>query len=180
MIKIIYFVHGTTLDNEKNVSSGWADVDLSDLGIQQSIDLREKIAGQHFDVVFCSDLIRAVRSAELTFGENVPIIQDLRLRECNYGEFNASPSDIVEPLQEGNILKPFPGGESYEDVVARMADFLKDLKAKYDGKTVAIVGHKAPQLALDVLLLGKTWGEAFAEDWRKRKAWQPGWEYTLY
>ena len=180
MIKIIYFVHGTTLDNEKNVSSGWADVDLSDLGVQQSIDLRQKIKGQHFDAVFCSDLVRAVHSAELTFGDSVSVIRDPRLRECNYGEFNASPSDIVEPLQEENILKSFPGGESYEDVVTRIAEVLKDLKTNYDGKTVAIVGHKAPQLALDVLLLGKTWTEAFAEDWRKRKAWQPGWEYTLY
>lgn len=180
MIKIIYFVHGTTLDNEKNVSSGWVDVDLSDLGVQQSIDLREKIKGQHFDAVFCSDLVRAVHSADLTFGDAFSIIQDKRLRECNYGDFNAHPSDIVEPLQEKNILVPFPHGESYEDVVTRVADFLKDLKANYDGQTIAIVSHKAPQLALDVLLLGKTWAEAFAEDWRKSKSWRPGWEYTVY
>ena len=62
---------------------------------------------------------------------------------------------------------------------ARMADFLVMLKKNYDGKQVAIVAHKAPQLALDVLLGGKTWEEAFAEDWRKKKAWQPGWEYIV-
>ena len=26
---------------------------------------------------------------------------------------------------------------------------------------------------------GKTWKEAFAEDWRKKHAWQPGWDYTI-
>jgi len=28
-------------------------------------------------------------------------------------------------------------------------------------------------------LKNKTWEQAFAEDWRKTKSWQPGWEYTL-
>lgn len=90
---------------------------------------------------------------------------------------NAKPSDIVEPMQEKCITERFPGGESYEDVKKRIKDFLNFLKKNYDGKHVAIVAHKAPQLALDVLLKNKTWEEAFAEDWRKRKAWRPGWEY---
>ena len=53
------------------------------------------------------------------------------------------------------------------------------LKKKYDGKHIAIVAHKAPQLAFDVLLKNKTWAQAFSEDWRKRNAWQHGWEYTI-
>ncbi|MEK9179467.1 MAG: hypothetical protein AAB893_03290, partial [Patescibacteria group bacterium] len=53
------------------------------------------------------------------------------------------------------------------------------LKKNYDGKNVAIVSHKAPQLALDVLLRGRTWEQAFSEDWRKNKAWQAGWSYML-
>ena len=179
MIKITFFVHGTTTDNEQNLSSGWYDVELSELGIRQSIELRDLIHDKHFDVVFCSDLRRAVHSAELTFGDVVKIIPDMRLRECNYGIFNAHPSEIVEPMQELRIMERFPEGESYEDVRARMQDFLRYLKEHYDGKSVAIVGHKAPQLALDVLLTGQSWEEAFAGDWRKSKAWRPGWEYTL-
>lgn len=179
MIRITYFVHGTTTDNEKGVSSGCYDVDLSDLGVKQSIELKDVIKDKHFDVVFCSNLIRSIHSAELTFGDSVKIIQDARLKECDYGEYNAKPSTIVEPMQEVNITTRFPGGESYEDVKLRINDFLKDLKANYEGKSIAIVAHKAPQLALDVLLGGKTWKQAFAEDWRKRKAWQPGWEYIV-
>ena len=53
------------------------------------------------------------------------------------------------------------------------------LKENYDGKQVAIVAHKGPQLALDVLLKNKNWEQAFAEDWRKTKTWQPGWEYII-
>lgn len=179
MIKITYFVHGTTTDNEKNISSGWYDVDLSDLGIKQSKDLREKIKDKKFDVVFCSDLKRAVDSAKMTFENDVPIVVDSRLRECNYGKYNAASSDMVEPLQEKSIYDKFPEGESYEDVKLRISDFLEFLKANYQNKNIAIVAHKAPQLALDVLINGKSWEQAFAEDWRKTKSWRPGWDYIL-
>lgn len=178
-VSITYFVHGTTTDNQKEISSGWKDIELSDLGIQQSVDLKNLIKDKRFDVVFCSDLIRATHSAELTFKGVVPIVVDERLRECNYGDFNGKSSDIVEPMQKKNIITPFPNGESYEDVKKRITDFLDFLKKNYDGKHVAIVAHKAPQLVLDVLLKGKTWEQAFAEDWRKTHAWQPGWEYEV-
>jgi len=178
-IKITYFVHGTTTDNEQRLSSGWKDIELSELGIQQAKELAGLTADKTFDVVFCSDLKRAIDSANLAWGGKYPIIEDARLRECNYGDYDGKPSELVEPLQEQSITTPMPNGESYEDVKTRIADFLEFLKENYDGKHVAIVAHKAPQLALDVLLKGKTWEEAFAEDWRKRKAWQPGWEYTV-
>ena len=176
-VKITYFVHGTTTDNEQEISSGWSDVELSELGIRQSKDLGKKTSDKRFDVVFTSDLQRAYTSAQLAWGERYKIIQDKRLRECNYGDYNGKPSEVVEPLQERCITIPMPNGESYEDVKARVASFLVDLKRDYDGRPVAIVAHKAPQLSLDVLLRGKTWEEAFAEDWRKTKSWRPGWEY---
>jgi alpha-ribazole phosphatase/probable phosphoglycerate mutase len=176
-VKITYFVHGTTTDNEKGISSGWHDVGLSELGVKESIELKEKIKDKKFDVVFSSDLKRAADSAKLTFEEEV--ILDRRLRECNYGKLNAQLSSIVEPMQEKHIRKRFPDGESYEDVKARITDFLNFLKKNYDGKRVAIVAHKAPQLAMEVILKNKTWEQAFQEDWRKKKVWQPGWEYLL-
>ncbi|MES2931181.1 MAG: histidine phosphatase family protein [Patescibacteria group bacterium] len=178
-VRITYFVHGTTTDNENGLSSGWNDVDLSARGIEQSKELPSLLADSSFDVVFCSDLKRAVRSASLAFGGIYPIIEDSRLRECNYGDMNGLPSGAVEPMQETAITTPMPNGESYEEVKVRIADFLDMLKKEHDGKHVAIVAHKAPQLALEVLLKGKSWDEAFAEDWRKTKAWQPGWEYVL-
>jgi alpha-ribazole phosphatase/probable phosphoglycerate mutase len=150
-VKITYFAHGTTIDNEQEISSGWSDAPLSQLGIQQSIDLQKKIDVSDFDVVFCSDLQRSIQSAKLTFEDKVPIIQDARLKECNYGTYNGQSSEIVEPLQEKHITTNFPEGESYEDVKVRIGEFLEFLKKNYDGKHVAIVGHKAPQFAIEML-----------------------------
>jgi broad specificity phosphatase PhoE len=179
-VTITNFAHGTTTDNENEISSGWHDVELSELGVTQAAQLREIVKDKKFDVVFCSDLKRAVDTAILSFEGNVEIIPDPRLRECYYGELNAGPSSKVEPMcEEECIYNRFPEGESYEDVKERMADFLKFLKESYDGKSVAIVSHKAPQLALEVLLNGKTWEQALKEDWRKTKSWQPGWEYKI-
>lgn len=163
-IRIIYFAHGTTMDNEQEISSGWFDAELSELGIKQSVELKQHIEDKKFDIVFCSDLNRAVYSAKLTFEGIAPIIPDSRLRECNYGKYNAQPSSMVEQMQRKGITVRFPDGESYEDVKIRVADFLRFLKQNHDGKSVAIVAHKAPQLALDVLLKSKTWEEAVAED----------------
>lgn len=155
-VKITYFVHGTTTDNEANISSGWFDVELSELGIQQSKELAKLAEDKQFDVVFCSDLKRAIDSSNLTWGDKYKIIQDERLRECNYGDYNAKSSDEVEPLQEQSITTAMPNGESYEMVKQRIDSFLADVVNEYEGKHIAIVGHKAPQLALDVLLKGMT------------------------
>ena len=178
-VRITYFVHGTTTDNEAHISSGWKDVELSALGVKQSKELREKTVDKKFDTVFCSDLKRAVDSAKLTWGGIYPIIEDKRLRECNYGDLNGVSSDIVEPRQESNFDDPFPSGESYENVKSRVADFLDMLKRDYSGKHVAIVAHKAPQIALEVLLNGLRWEQALANDWRKIGSWKPGWEYEV-
>ena len=178
-VKITYFVHGTTTENEAGLSSGWKDAPLSELGRQQSRELTELTAGYHFDAVFTSDLERAVDSAKIMWGTRYRMIADPRLRECNYGDLNGKASAIVEPLQEQSVTKPMPSGESYEMVKDRVASFLDEMKQDYDGKHIAVVAHKAPQLALDVILKHLSWEQAFAQDWRKSKAWQPGWEYTL-
>lgn len=178
-VKITYFVHGTTTDNENHKSSGWNNAKLSDLGIQQSKDLADQTKHLKFDAVFTSDLSRAIDSAKLTWGTTYPVYADKRLRECNYGNLNGQDSETVEPLQEKSISSPMPNGESYEDVKSRIRDFLVFVKSEYEGKHIAIVAHKAPQLALDVLVKGMTWEEAFANDWRKSQAWQPGWDYFV-
>ena len=52
-------------------------------------------------------------------------------------------------------------------------------KENYSGKTIGIVAHRAPQLALEVITKNITWKEAIKNDWRKTGDWQPGWEYII-
>jgi len=178
-VKITYFVHGITTDNEKDLATGWSPGELSGLGVKQAKELGKLVINRNFDVVFCSDLKRAVDSAELGFGNKYEIIQDKKLRECDYGDFTEKPVKEFKNDMGKYVDNSFPNGESYKDVEERIREFLNDLYKKYKRKHVAIVAHQAPQLAMEVLLKNKTWGEAIDEDWRKKKDWKPGWEYVI-
>ncbi len=129
MVKIFFEPHSTTTDNQAQLASGWKDVDLSELGLEQSKQLGERSMDRDLEAIYCSDLRRAVHSAEIAFGTtNIPIIKDARLRECNYGDLNGAPSEIVDKEKPQRIATPFQGGESYEQTTQRMKEFLDDLK----------------------------------------------------
>ena len=176
-MRITYFVHATTIDNERGLATGWIDVPLSEKGRRQAEELRGAVVGR-FDAVICSDLGRAQDTARTAFAPLVPIV-DRRLREIDYGDLAGKPSAEVKKDLLRYVDKPFPGGESYEDVRARVAEFLDELRKKYVDRCVALVAHQAPQLAFDVILYGKTWEQAFRDDWRNAKAWRPGWVHEI-
>ena len=176
--KIIYFVHGTTTDNASKLCSGWKEAMLNDLGKEQAQNLgnisRER--KDNFDIIFTSDLKRAIDSSDVAFPK-VKKIRDSRLRECNYGKLDGEHKSLV--IYEEHINNPFPEGESLLDVENRMRDFIDYIKTNYNGQTIGIVAHRAPQLALEVITKGISWEEAINNDWRKTGDWQPGWEYKI-
>lgn len=176
-VKIIYLVHGTTTDNIEHKATGWNSGILSEKGIEQSIELKKKINLNEIDLVISSDLKRAMDSAEYTFKDLKEILHDKRIRECNYGDLNGADSSLVK--YEEHIINPFPNGESLKDVEERLKKFCGYLLENYNGKTIALVAHKAPQLALEVITKKITWEQAIKQDWRKTKSWQPGWIYEI-
>ena len=95
-IKIIYFVHGTTTDNAEKLCSGWKEAMLNELGKEQAKNLGKTIRekGTKFDVIFTSDLQRAIDSSNIAFPEHNKIT-DNRLRECNYGELDGKHKSLV-------------------------------------------------------------------------------------
>lgn len=175
MIKIIFEAHGTTFDNEAHLASGHNDVALSPLGETQSREMGERYVGEHFDAIFCSDLQRAYKSAEIAFGNKFPIIRDARLRECDYGDMTQSPSAIIDVEKPKRIVEPFPNGESYTETNARMKEFLDELAKNYDGKRVMIIGHRATQYALDFYIKNIPLEISTSTPFK----WQPGWEYEF-
>lgn len=79
MTHIVFEAHATSLDNEADLASGHNDVALSKLGEQQAKELGDRYSGQQFDAIFCSDLQRSYKTAELAFGNRFPIVKDVRL-----------------------------------------------------------------------------------------------------
>ncbi|MFA6099262.1 MAG: class I tRNA ligase family protein [Patescibacteria group bacterium] len=176
-LELTFVTHGSTQDNINETYSGDPDLPLAEQGKQEAVKQGELLVGQNFDLVITSDLQRAVETAELTFtGRKIPFVQDVRLREIDLGGATTKDRRL-----EDHVAEPFQGGESCRDVEKRMVSFLSEIAGKYPGKKIAIMAHRAPQLALEVLVKGKSWNEALTSDWRqqKPKAWQAGWKYVL-
>jgi broad specificity phosphatase PhoE len=176
MIIVIFESHGTTFDNESHLSSGWFDVELSPLGKDQAKELGGRYVDKNFDAIFCSDLQRSYKTAEIAFeGRNFKIIKDKRLKECNYGDFTRRSSDEVEVEKGNRINGPFPNGESYEQAAERMKSFLEYLLNNYAGKKVMIIGHRATQYGLEHWIKGIPLKEVVTATWK----WQSGWDYEF-
>jgi broad specificity phosphatase PhoE len=151
MIDVWFEAHAETYHNAAGIASGHYDVALTDHGREQAQSvLRSRYAGQPFDAVYTSDTQRAFDTASLIFaGRPISIRRDARLRECDYGDFEGRPRAEVERTRTSAIHEPFPHGESYEQVAARMRSFLGDLAVEHDGQQVLLVGHSATLWMLD-------------------------------
>ena len=122
-MKIYFAAHSTTIDNEKGIASGWKDAELSELVIEQSKELGERLKDIPIDLVCCSDFKRAHDTIKIAFDDKFPILVDKRLREINYGDFNGTPA--VDWKKKDYIDKSFPNGESYKEAMERVQDFYK-------------------------------------------------------
>ena len=82
-VKILYYVHSTTVDNENKKASGWNETLLNEKGLAQAQDLAKQVKDKKFDAIYCSDLIRAVESAKIVFKETgKEFIKDERSSAC--------------------------------------------------------------------------------------------------
>jgi broad specificity phosphatase PhoE len=165
-----------TTDNEAGVATRWLPGRLSEEGCRGARRLGERRRADGIAAVFVSDLARAVETAEIAFaGSGIPIYRDARLRECNYGALNGMPVAELRALRAAHVDEPFPGGQSYGEVMAGMRAFLRDVAARYDGRRVVVIAHSANKWALDCLLNGAVLEDLVARDF----AWREGWLYTL-
>ena len=175
-IEIVFETHSRTVDNETGIATGWLPGRLSETGRSFARRLGERRRNDGLAAVFTSDLARAVETADIAFGgSGIPVREDWRLRECNYGELNGRPVAEIEAERLRRIDELYPGGESYRAVVERVRGFLGDLSPEFDGSRVLLIGHAAPRWALQHLLLGRPLEELVVEPFE----WQEGWTYRL-
>ena len=174
-MRLIFETHATSMDNEAGLASGHYDVELSPAGERQARELGARHAAHLPARVWTSDLRRAWRTAEIAFGDRVALVRDARLRECDYGRLTRAPVHLIEARRPDAIRQPFPGGESYADVAARVASWLEDLRREPPGGWVLVIGHRATHYALDHLLHGVALADVVGAPF----VWQPGWAYEL-
>lgn len=128
--------HGETDWNRERRTQGQSGNALSALGVRQAQRLGARLAGTPFDHAYCSDLRRAVQTAEIAFPGRAFTLEP-RLREISSGVFEGrtaaelSPEErqLREEIARDRLnLRP-EGGESYRDVQQRLEAWLASLPA---------------------------------------------------
>lgn len=142
----IYFArHGQTIWNVENKICGATDIALTELGHKQAIALGEEILTQgiHIDEILYSPLVRAADTAKhVAEIIKVPLREELRLKEQNFGKFESTPRDgAVFQEAKTHFIDHFEGGESMLQMAQRIYNLLDDIKKEADDKTYLIVAH---------------------------------------
>jgi 2,3-bisphosphoglycerate-dependent phosphoglycerate mutase len=118
-MSILLIRHGETGSNAARIVQT-PDVPLSARGIAQAERLAQRLAGEGVAAILCSDLRRAVMTAErVQAATGAPLRLDAGLQERNYGDIRGRTYaslgvDILAPEYEP------PGGERWVDFHARV------------------------------------------------------------
>jgi 2,3-bisphosphoglycerate-dependent phosphoglycerate mutase len=172
--------HGQSEWNEQNLFTGWKDVALTPLGMEEAKRAGQalKHEGFHFDIAFTSMLRRARETLRLILAElgqsEIPIHSEQALNERDYGELTGlNKAEAIERWGAEKVrlwrrsydLTP-PGGESLKDTAARVLPYFQNkiLPDVLEGRTVLIAAHgnSLRSLIMDLEHLGQPEIEAFS------------------
>ncbi|MGB2758249.1 MAG: histidine phosphatase family protein [Acidimicrobiia bacterium] len=141
--------HGSTQANEGGLIQGRSlDLNLSALGFRQADALAARIAmGTRPARVVTSPLKRARQTAAIISKAcDCALVEDERLMELNYGEWDGMPLADVPPSfwksWRSDIAFTPPGGESLADVALRMHEVMAECSDS--GEELVLVTHVAP------------------------------------
>jgi 2,3-bisphosphoglycerate-dependent phosphoglycerate mutase len=149
--------HGQSEWNAKNLFTGWKDVNLTELGVEEARSAGEKLkkAGHHFDIAYTSNLIRAQKTLTLILEElgqgGLETIRDVALNERDYGDLvGLNKAETAEKFGAEQVhiwrrsydVAP-PGGESLKDTAARTLPYFeaKILPRVLAGENVIVSAH---------------------------------------
>ena len=163
MTRLLLIRHGHVEGIDPERFRGRADIPLTPLGTRQARATAQRIA-THWQVgaVYTSPLQRcvhtgaAIASACAVSSAVLEGLSDLEYGDWQWkthAQLRASAPELFERWQTAPQLMRFPGGESLQDLVARVAGALRDVLARHGGDTVVLVGHDSVNRALLLQLL---------------------------
>ncbi len=143
--------HGETEWNLADKMQGVSDSPLTPKGISLAKELGEKLVGMKFSKIYTSDLGRAYDTAKYINEKlGLEIIPEPRLRERNMGIFEGHnwayvkehyPEDFKKAVSE-DLEYRIPEGQSKQDYVDMIADFMKFVTEKHPGENILVVTHR--------------------------------------
>ncbi|TNE33258.1 2,3-bisphosphoglycerate-dependent phosphoglycerate mutase, partial [bacterium] len=161
--------HGQSQWNKENRFTGWVDIELSELGIQEANEAGELLKGYQFAKIFTSALKRAIQTAEIIAkvskqSKDIEIIENEALNERHYGDLQGlNKAEIGEKVGAEQLhiwrrsydVAP-PNGESLKDTLERVLPYFEKEIAPLlmEGKDILISAHGNSLRALTMHLEG--------------------------
>ena len=141
MGEIVLVRHGQTEWSADGRHTSYTDLDLTAEGERQARAVAGRLAGRTFAAVLSSPRKRALRTADLACLTVTEVTDDLA--EWNYGEYEGLTSDTIKQTRPDWSLwtDGAPGGETPEQVGARLDRVLARARALLAGGDVALVAH---------------------------------------
>ncbi|MBN1256414.1 MAG: histidine phosphatase family protein [Planctomycetes bacterium] len=148
--KITAIRHGETVWNLEGRQQGQLNSELTEVGVKQAQALASALAGKRFDVLYSSDLGRAVQTAEIIAARiGLAVLTDPRLRERHLGimqtltkaEFAKKYPHENAEFNVGNPDYIIPKGESARQRYERATACAEELAARHPGESIVIVTH---------------------------------------
>lgn len=132
-----------------------ADEDLTELGIRQAEELKDKIKNLYFDIVISSPLLRATHTEHILTNYDNHLITDERLRERSCGTLSGQPLEVTNREEYWDYYSKTSYGisENIQDFFIRVFNFLDELKTK-EYKSVLIVAHSGVSKAFSAYFEG--------------------------
>jgi broad specificity phosphatase PhoE len=162
MTRILLARHGQTDWNRDGRWQGHSDQPLNAAGLAQAEALAGRLAREHIDALYTSDLLRASQTAAaVSRATGVEAIPTPGLREVDVGELaglNRAAAaerfpDWYTRWREGAVDR-YPGGETFADLRARAVSALDRIAARHAGGTTVVVCHNGIVHALVLHVLG--------------------------
>ncbi len=161
--RILLVRHGATTSSADDRFAGSSDVELSPHGITQLQRLSDAMRNVPIDAAYCSNMHRAIRSAEIiSHPHGIEPTIDRDLREIDHGHWEGVPHKEVEQKFAAEyrawsadpVNTVIPGGESGKMVLDRALRATQRIVTKHAGQTVLVVSHKATNRLLLAAWLG--------------------------
>ena len=158
--------HGSTEANERRpfvLQGSEIDGPLTETGQRQASQLAEFLAEVEFSAVYASPMLRALQTANhCAEPRGLPVTSVDALKECRVGSWQGLSWEQIrerDPAECEQFLldparEPHPGGESYQDLLARVAPALDEILAAHTGQNVLVVAHNMVNRSYLATLLG--------------------------
>ena len=166
MTRLLLARHGETDWNREGRWQGHLGPGLNARGREQAAALARRLSGEVLDLLYTSDLDRAVETAAtIAARSRLEVVVDPELREVDVGDWSGMTRAQIAERDPAGYQRwlagesGWSGGETYRQMHRRAVAALERIAEAQAGRTVVVVSHGGPIRAMVAHVVGLPPGE---------------------